>query len=260
MDVPVKKPQDNGQKTSINDDVLARRLKNRERQRRYRERKRLKADTMRVLGSNQLASVPVEVPVIAAPQYSVLPVNVTPLDSSMPVNVASLDSSVPVNVAPREYVMPMNVAPLDSSVPVNVAPREYVMPVNVTPLDSSVPVNVAPREYVMPVNVATGKCVMPVSSASRESVTRVYSGRKWKCDARKAHAMRQKEVSSNGSVTPDLASTGGSQIASLPQVEPSNMALSNVISSPVTALENSGTPKSIPSRRHWKTEARNKKS
>nr|XP_018622472.1 uncharacterized protein LOC104085015 isoform X2 [Nicotiana tomentosiformis] len=249
MDVPVKKPQDNGQKTSINDDVLARRLKNRERQRRYRERKRLKADTMRVLGSNQLASVPVEVPVIAAPQYSVLPVNVTPLDSSMPVNVASLDSSMPVNVAP-----------LDSSVSVNVAPREYVMPVNVTPLDSSVPVNVAPREYVMPVNVATGKCVMPVSSASRESVTRVYSGRKWKCDARKAHAMRQKEVSSNGSVTPDLASTGGSQIASLPQVEPSNMALSNVISSPVTALENSGTPKSIPSRRHWKTEARNKKS
>ncbi|OIS97463.1 PREDICTED: uncharacterized protein LOC109232913 [Nicotiana attenuata] len=249
MDDPVKKPQDNGQKTSINDDVLARRLKNRERQRRYRERKRLKVDAMKVLGTNQLPSVPVEVPVIAAPQYSVLPVDVTPLDSSMPVNVAPLDSSMPVNVAS-----------LDSSVPVNVAPREYVMPVNVAPLDSSVPVNVAPREYVMPVNVATGKCVMPVSSASRESVTRVYSGRKWKCDARKAHTVRQKEVISNGSVTPDLASTGGSQVPSLPHVEPSNVALSNVISSPVAALENSGTPKSIPSRRHWKAEARNKKS
>ncbi|XP_059307087.1 uncharacterized protein LOC132058772 [Lycium ferocissimum] len=220
MDAPVKKPQDNGQKTSTDADILAKRLKNRERQRRYRERKRLKADTMKVSETNQLALLPVDVPVIAAPQDSKLPMNAAPLDSSVPVNVAPLDSSVLVNIAP---------------------------------LDSSMSVNVAPRAYAMPVDVASGECVKPVRGGPRDSVTtRVYSGRKWKRDARKAHAVRQKEVSTNSTVLPDLASTGG--------VERSDVALSNVISSPVTALINNGTPKSIPSRRNWKAEARNKKS
>ncbi|KAK6781709.1 hypothetical protein RDI58_019505 [Solanum bulbocastanum] len=203
MDVPVKKPQDNGPKTLISDAILAKRLKNRERQRRYRERKRLKADNMKVLGTNQL--VPVGVPVIVSPQDSTLPENVVPLDSSVPVNVAPLASSVPVNVAPQAYVMPVDVA-------------------------------------------------------SRESVTRVYSGRNWKRDARKAHVARQNEVSTNNMVSPDLASTGGGQATLLPHVEQSDVAMSNVISSPVTASENNGTPKSIPSRRNWKAEARNKKS
>lgn len=208
----MKKPQDNGQKTLISDAILAKRLKNRERQRRYRERKRLKADTMKVVGTNQ----PMEVPVIVAPQDSTQPVNVAPLDSSVPVKVALVDSSVPVNVAPQAYVMP--------------------------------------------VDVASGECVMPVRCASGEPVTRVYSGRNWKRDARKAHEVRQDEVSINGMVSPNLASSGESKATLLPHVEQSDGALSNVISSPVTASENNGTPKSIPSRRNWKAEARNKKS
>lgn len=216
MDVPVKKPQDNGQKTLISDAILAKRLKNRERQRRYRERKRLKADAMKVVATNQLVSLPMEVPVIVAPQDSTLPVNVAPLDSSVPVKVA--------------------------------------------PVDSSVPVNVAPQAYVMPVDVGSGECVMPVRYASREPVTRVYSGRNWKRDARKAHAVRQNEVSINGAVSPNVAATGESKATLLPHVEQSDGVLSNVISSPVTASENNGTPKSIPSRRNWKAEARNKKS
>ncbi|KAM3379672.1 hypothetical protein P3S68_012086 [Capsicum galapagoense] len=238
MDVPVKKPQDNGQKAVISDDLLAKRLKNRERQRRYRERKRLKADAMKVLGTNQLASLPVEVPVIVASQDSAQPVNVAPLDSSVSVEVTPLDSSVPVNVAP-----------LDSSIPVKVAT-----------LDSSMPVNVAPRAYVMPVDVASGECVMPVRAAPRNAVTRVYSARNWKRDARNALTVKQNEVNTNGTVSPNLASTGGSQAPALPRIELSDVALSNVISSRVTASENNGTPKSIPSRRNWKAEARNKKS
>lgn len=205
MDVPVKKPQVNGPKTLISDDILAKRLKNRERQRRYRERKRLKADNMKVLGTNQLVSLPVGVPMIVSPRDSTLLVNVAPLDSSVPVEVAPLDSSMPVNVAPRAYVMPVDVS-------------------------------------------------------SRESVTRVYSGRNWKRDARKAHVARQNEVSTNNMVSSDLASTGGGQATLLPHVEQSDVAMSNVISSPVTASENNRTPKSIPSRRNWKAEARNKKS
>ncbi|KAL3360608.1 hypothetical protein AABB24_013839 [Solanum stoloniferum] len=205
MDVPVKKPQVNGPKTLISDDILAKRLKNRERQRRYRERKRLKADNMKVLGTNQLVSLPVGVPMIVSPRDSTLLVNVAPLDSSVPVEVAPLDSSMPVNVAPRAYVKPVDVS-------------------------------------------------------SRESVTRVYSGRNWKRDARKAHVARQNEVSTNNMVSSDLASTGGGQATLLPHVEQSDVAMSNVISSPVTASENNGTPKSIPSRRNWKAEARNKKS
>ncbi|KAF3666702.1 hypothetical protein FXO37_10396 [Capsicum annuum] len=67
------------------------------------------ADTTEVLGTNQLASLPVDVPVIVAPQDSAQPVNVAPLDSLTSVTVTPLDSS-----------MPMNVAPLDSSVPVKV--------------------------------------------------------------------------------------------------------------------------------------------
>ncbi|XP_049376845.1 uncharacterized protein LOC125841720 [Solanum stenotomum] len=205
MDVPVKKPQVNGPKTLISDDILAKRLKNRERQRRYRERKRLKADNMKVLGTNQLVSLPVGVPMIVSPRDSTLLVNVAPLDSSVPVEVAPLDTSMPVNVAPRAYVKPVDVS-------------------------------------------------------SRESVTRVYSGRNWKRDARKAHVARQNEVSTNNMVSSDLASTGGGQATLLPHVEQSDVAMSNVISSPVTASENHGTPKSIPSRRNWKAEARNKKS
>uniref|UniRef100_A0A0V0IEN7 Putative ovule protein n=1 Tax=Solanum chacoense TaxID=4108 RepID=A0A0V0IEN7_SOLCH len=205
MDVPVKKPQVNGPKTLISDDILAKRLKNRERQRRYRERKRLKADNMKVLGTNQLVSLPVGVPMIVSPRDSTLLVNVAPLDSSVPVEVAPLDSSMPVNVAPRAYVKPVDVS-------------------------------------------------------SRESVTRVYSGRNWKRDARKAHVARQNEVSTSNMVSSDLASTGGGQATLLPHVEQSDIAMSNVISSPVTASENNGTPKSIPSRRNWKAEARNKKS
>lgn len=216
MDVPVKKPQDNGPKTLVSDDILAKRLKNRERQRRYRERKRLKADSMKVLGTNQLVSLPVGVPVIVSPQ-----------DSTLPVNVASLDSSVPVEVAPLDSSMPVNVAPLASSVPVNVTPRAYVM---------------------------------PVDASSRESVTCVYSGRNWKRDARKAHVARQNEVSTNNTVSPDLASIGEGQATLLTHVEQSDVAMSDVISSPVTASENIGTPKSIASRRNWKAEARNKKS
>ncbi|KAH0644388.1 hypothetical protein KY284_032272 [Solanum tuberosum] len=219
MDVPVKKPQVNGPKTLISDDILAKRLKNRERQRRYRERKRLKADNMKVLGTNQLVSLPVGVPMIVSPRDSTLLVNVAPLDSSVPVEVAPLDSSMPVNVAPQAYVMP---------------------------------VDVSSRESVTR--------VMPVDVSSRESVTRVYSGRNWKRDARKAHVARQNEVSTNNMVSSDLASTGGGQATLLPHVEQSDVAMSNVISSPVTASENNGTPKSIPSRRNWKAEARNKKS
>lgn len=222
----MKKPQDNGQKTLVSDVILAKRLKNRERQRRYRERKRLKADTMKVVGTNQLVSLPVQVPVVVASQDSTLPVNVAPPDSSIPAKAAPLDSSVPVNVAP---------------------------------LDSSMPLNVATQAYVMPVDVASGECVMPVRCSSREPVTRVYSGRNWKRDARKAHAVRQNEVSTNSTVSQNLASTGGSRATLLPHVELSEVALSSVISSPVTASEN-GTPKSIPSRRNWKAEARSKKS
>ncbi|CAN4077253.1 unnamed protein product [Withania somnifera] len=249
MDVPLKKCQDNRQKTLVSDDILAKRLKNRERQRRYRERKRLKADTMKVLGTNQLASMPVEVPVVAASQ-----------DSALPVNVASLDSSVPVKVAPLDSLMPVNVAPVDSPVPVKVTPLDSLMPVNVAPLDSSMLVNVAPQAFVMPVDVASGKCVMPVRGAPRDSVTCVYSGRNWKRDARNAHAVRQNEVSPNGMVSLNLDSTGGSQAPSLPCVEQSDVALSNVISSPVATSKNNGTPRSMPSRRNWKAEARNKKS
>ncbi|XP_055819742.1 uncharacterized protein LOC129888767 isoform X2 [Solanum dulcamara] len=224
---PNKPIQDNGQKALISDDILAKRLKNRERQRRYRERKRLKADTMKVLGTNKLVSLPVE---------------------------------VPVSVAPPDRTVPVNFAPLDSSVPVKVGPLDSSMPVNVAPLDSSVPVNVAPRAYVMPVDVASGESVMPVRCSSRESVTRVYSGRNWKRDARNAHAVRQNKASFNSTVSPNLASTCGSQATLLPHVEQSDVALSNVISSPVSASENNGTPKSFPSRRNWKAEARNKKS
>ncbi|PHT55292.1 hypothetical protein CQW23_03778 [Capsicum baccatum] len=59
---------------------------------RYRERKRVKADTMKVLGANQLASLSVEVPVIVAAQDSAQPVNAAPLDSSASVTVTPLDS------------------------------------------------------------------------------------------------------------------------------------------------------------------------
>ncbi|KAF3660113.1 hypothetical protein FXO38_12282 [Capsicum annuum] len=128
---------------------------------RYRERKRVKADTMKVLGANQLASLSVEVPVIVAAQ-----------DSAQPVNAAPLDSSA--------------------------------------------------------------SCVQ------------------------NAHAVRQNEACTNGTVLPELASTGGS--ISLSRVEQSDVALGDVLASPMTASENKGTPKSIPSRRNWKTktEARNK--
>ncbi|KAF3641571.1 putative transcription factor MYC2-like [Capsicum annuum] len=119
-------------------------------------------------------------------------------------------------------------------------------------VDSSMPVNVAPRAYVTPADVASGECVMPVRVAPRESVTRVYSARNWTWDARNAHTSEtERRYNFNWWKL---------QVPSSSRVEQSDVALGTVLSSPMTASENKGIPKPIPSRRNWKAEARNKKN
>lgn len=80
--------------------------------------------------------------------------------------------------------------------------------------------------------------------------TRIYCQRDWKKDARNAHAFNNKqEVKPDGPLIPDSTPVTGSQ-ASLESIGHSRSSI----------VESTETHRSTPSRRHWKTEARNKKN
>ncbi|KAL2547994.1 uncharacterized protein Fot_09524 [Forsythia ovata] len=156
------------------DDILTRRLKNRERQRRYRARKRHETDLRKALTSNQ--STPV--------QYQ---------------KVSTENQSTPWQVKVSQDV------------------------------------------------------------SSPDCVTRVHCQRDWKQDARRAHVNKEHEIKSNSPNNSGTSTLGGSPVSSLQSGLKVVSEMNNGIQSSAPIPEDDTTQRSVPSRRHWKAEARKKK-
>nr|GLL25853.1 uncharacterized protein LOC109158477 [Ipomoea trifida] len=205
MDGFLEKPLDNKEQSLSHDELMIRRLKNRERQRRYRARKRLQADMNKAPNSDSNQYTPQQ-------------------------------AEVPVNVAPEEYATPLNIKKVPDFPENQCSPVLLEVPVTVT------------QHYEMPLN-----------AIAQVPVTRVYCSRDWKRDARKARALKQQEVRPEATPMPESTSSNGSQ-TSLPQGNEADMVRNDRIPLDVSAQVNNETPRFTPSRRHWKAEARNKKS
>lgn len=95
---------------------------------------------------------------------------------------------------------------------------------------------------------------------SSTCATRVHCQRNWKKDARRAHFIKE-EVNKTGErlmscTTPII----GGQVPCLPSGVDQQLPLESEIQfRSSSVIENSETPRSTLSRRHWKAEARNKK-
>lgn len=168
------KPVDEKQ-TRNRDDLLTRRLKNRERQRRYRARKRHETDLKKALTSNQ--STPVQFHQVSTENQS------TPLQVKVSQSVTSPDI-----------------------------------------------------------------------------VTRVRCQRDWKRDARRAHINTEQEDrfnSPNNFGTPTL---DGSPVPTLQSGPTAASEMNNGIQFSAPVPEDNTAQRSVPSRRHWKAEARKKKT
>nr|GMC85115.1 uncharacterized protein LOC109158477 [Ipomoea batatas] len=217
MDGFLEKPLDNKEQSLSHDELMIRRLKNRERQRRYRARKRLQADMNKAPNSDSNQYTP--------PQHA----------------------EVPVTVTPEEYATPLNIKKVPDFPENQCSPVLLEVPVTVT------------QHYEMPLNAIAQECSRPVNDTCQVPVTRVYCSRDWKRDARKAHALKQQEVRPEVTPMPESTSSNGSQ-TSLPQGNEADMVRNDRIPLDVSAQVNNETPRFTPSRRHWKAEARNKKS
>ncbi|KAJ7943820.1 FAM50A-like protein [Quillaja saponaria] len=92
-------------------------------------------------------------------------------------------------------------------------------------------------------------------------VQRIYCERDWKKDARKAHALKDKAVTPNGSLAPSALLTSETQascLASGNKGEPSLEREFQYASSP--SVSNGETHRIVLGRRDWKAEARKKKN
>ncbi|CAK9142789.1 unnamed protein product [Ilex paraguariensis] len=87
-----------------------------------------------------------------------------------------------------------------------------------------------------------------VNSTSHDGVTRIHCQRDWKKDARRAHVVHEQEIKSSDPASLEPTSVSGSEAPFLP---------SRFGADPPSSSE---TPRTTLSKRHWKAEARNKKS
>uniref|UniRef100_A0A5B6YLQ1 BZIP domain-containing protein n=2 Tax=Davidia involucrata TaxID=16924 RepID=A0A5B6YLQ1_DAVIN len=102
---------------------------------------------------------------------------------------------------------------------------------------------------------------LQVNGIINNCTTRIYCQRDWKKDARRAHTIKEREVTSNGPVIPDLISASECQAPPLLSGVSAETPLESEfcsITSPM--LDNSGKDRIASGRRHWKAEARSKKN
>ncbi|KAK3024686.1 hypothetical protein RJ639_042908 [Escallonia herrerae] len=112
-----------------------------------------------------------------------------------------------------------------------------------------------------PVKAISSSSVLSCTYQKNEIVTRIYCRRDWKKDARRAHASKGKEVKSSSYVNLDSTLASGSQAPSLlPGVHAESPLPSEIHSRNLSISGNSEAHRSTLSRRHWKAEARNKKT
>lgn len=94
---------------------------------------------------------------------------------------------------------------------------------------------------------------LELPAISSTCATRVYCQRNWKKDARRAHFFKEEVNKPGGSLMSCTTSIIGGQVPYLPSLESEFQCRSSSV------IDNSETPRSTLSRRHWKAEARNKK-
>ncbi|KAL3499895.1 hypothetical protein ACH5RR_038988 [Cinchona calisaya] len=175
-------------------EIMMRRLKNRERQRRYRARKRLAAERQMT--------------------YTPQPLQYVEADTQKG------HTSLPL---PKEIKRRKR--------------RKKVSAIH----------QFTPAQIEIPLNVTL------------DFATRVHSRRDWKRDARRAHTFKQHDIRANDPVIPVVTSVSGSQVQTFASgVYPTT--LEKWCHPSGTILDFSESQRVVPSRRHWKEEARNKKS
>ncbi|RAL50659.1 unnamed protein product [Cuscuta campestris] len=203
MDGFLETPFDDDKDLSVsNDEATMRRLKNRERQRRYRARKRLEADTGKAPGND--------------------------LSQSTRTDAKEVWES-PKNNRYSHILPEVSVTGI----------RENGLPVA--------------RESPMLVSATCQNEMAVAQECLRHEnpiVTRVYCGRDWKQDARKAHGLRREQEVITDDATRMRRHSGND--------EP-DIARSDRIALDVSEQAKNETPRVMPSRRHWKADARNKK-
>lgn len=214
-------------------DIMMRRLKNRERQRRYRARKRLAAE--RVLTSPPL-------------QYLESDTKKAPASLPLPKEIKrrkrrKKESSIDqFTVAPIE--MPLQYTEADSKK----GPAYLPLPKELKRRRRRK--KEITMDQFMPVHVQ-----MPLNDTPQEFATQVHSRRDWKRDARRAHTLKEQERI-HGPVIPVVTSVSASQVQSFASgLHPPNKECQTRGSTVDHEAQ-----KMVPSRRHWKEEARNRKS
>ncbi|CAH9054948.1 unnamed protein product [Cuscuta epithymum] len=156
----LEKPFDNQEESVSQDELMIRRLKNRERQRRYRARKRLQTDIDKTPESDSRQYTP----------HRTLPIPVTP-----PEFAAALDT--------KEFPFKMKHKDVKD------LPADHCSPTVLL----EVPVQVVTPGYQTPNNAISWERPRLIK-AFQEPVTRTYCARDWKKDARKSQELKQQNV------------------------------------------------------------------
>lgn len=177
-------------------DIMIRRLKNRERQRRYRARKRLEAESKRDQTSQLLEFHGADLRDTHTPVY-------LPQDSHVVSQRNEAGSSTQSGLIAIE------------------------MPINDTP---------------------------------QNFPSRVHCRRDWKKDARRVHLHKDQAVRSKDNFALEQTAAGEKQMPPFSTQINADPPMVTEVQQRAPLQDNDGTRRAVPSRRHWKAEARNKKS
>ncbi|CAH9114076.1 unnamed protein product [Cuscuta europaea] len=157
----LEKPFDNQEESVSQDELMIRRLKNRERQRRYRARKRLQTDIDKTPESDSSQYTP----------QRTLPIPVTPQEFA-----AALDT--------KEFPFQMKRKDV-KDLPADHCSSTVLL---------EVPVQVVTPDYRTPNNAISWECPRLINAMCQEPATRTYCARDWKKDARKSQELKQQDV------------------------------------------------------------------
>lgn len=219
-------------------ELMMRRLKNRERQRRYRARKRLAAE--RVLTQTSHPQQYLEADAVKGPTSLPLPKEIKRRRRRKKEIIMDQFTLAQMEM-PLPY-LETETKNRPTSLPLSKEIKRRRRRKKVSTMDQLIPVQVE----------------MPVYCAPQDLPTRVHSRRDWKRDARRAHTCKEQEARLDGPVIPVVTSVGGSQVQSL--AAGVYLPLDKGCQSGGAVVDYNEAHKVMPSRRHWKEEARNKKS
>lgn len=219
-------------------EVMIRRMKNRERQRRYRARKRLAAERMLTYTSH-------------TPQYVEADARKGPTSLPIPKEIKRRrrrkKETTMDQFTSAQIEMPLQYLEADAMK----GPTSMPLPKEIKRRRRRKKETTMNQFYSVPIEI-------PLIGTPHDFATRVHSRRDWKRDARRAHIIKEQEVRPNDPVIPVVTSVSGSGVQTFASgVYP---PLNRGCQSGGAILDPNEAPKAVPSRRHWKEEARNKKS